>query len=214
MKMRFVSMFTCAVALSAAASAAEFTSAPALVYLHPERSSFWHTATNSTLSVPISFPAAAETARLSVKGLGYSRTYPAIPSGTKEYTVELPEADGPETENVYELKLEFSDGTVRTAKLGLINALLPDGEGLTRCLAPMGGRAWERVSERAVLPIPCGMTSFSVNGETVDTGLDGAQGWYAFSVTPGSVAELSMTVGGSLYTALLRAPAGIFMRVR
>ena len=116
-------------------------------------------------------------------------------------------------------EVENPDGTVRTAKLGLIAGLSPDAEGTTRCLAPSNGRVWERVRGRAVLPIPYGVTSFSVtvNGEplSADTGLDGAQGWYALGVKGGDSVSLAMTAEGLSYSASLQdVGAGILMIVK
>ena len=48
------------------------------------------------------------------------------------------------------------------------------------------------------LPVPFGTTSLVVNGDTVDTGLDGAQGFFTLSGLP---ASLSLTVSGTTYNA-------------
>ena len=196
-----------AAVVSVAVSATELTSEPTLVFTRPETSSFWNTATNNVMTVPVDFPRGTTTATLIVRGLGYSATYADIAKGTDSYTFTLPVADSPQTENVYDLELTFNDGTVRRAKLGLIEGLSPDAEGTTRCLAPAEGRVWERVKGRAVLPIPYGTTSFSVtvNGEqrTADTGLNGAQGWYVLGVNVGDNVSLSMIANGLSYSASL-----------
>ncbi len=197
-----------AAVVSVAVSAAELTSEPTLVFMRPETSSFWNTATNSTMTVPVDFPSGATEAALTVSGLGYKATYANITKGTDSFTFALPAADSPQTENVYDLALTFNDGTVRRAKLGLIEGLSPNAEGTTRCLAPANGRVWNRVKGgKAVLPIPYGTTSFSVtvNGETrtEDTGLNGAQGWYALGLHGGDSATLSMIADGLSYSASL-----------
>ena len=196
-----------AVVVSVAVSASELTSEPALVFTRPETSSFWNTATNNVMTVPVDFPSGATVATLTVSGLKYSATYENIAKGTDSYTFTLPVADSPQTENVYDLSLAFDDGTVRTAKLGLIEGLSPNAEGTTRCLAPANGRAWERVKDRAVLPIPYGMTSFTVtvNGEqrSAEIGLNGAQGWYALGVKGGDDVSLSMIADGLSFSASL-----------
>ncbi|MBQ1346122.1 MAG: hypothetical protein IIY62_07140, partial [Kiritimatiellae bacterium] len=119
-----------------AVGATELESEPTFVFLRPETSSFWHTATNNTMTVPVDFPAGATSARLYVSGVRYTRTYDNVAKG--EFTFELPPAESDDSENVYDLALQFNDGanTVRTAKLGLIKGLSPDAEGTTRCLAP------------------------------------------------------------------------------
>ena len=203
------------VALSALADSD--TSNPTLVYLRPETSSFWHTATNSTMTLPVDFPAGASSATLTIAGaFGYSQTIPDITASS--VTVTLPEAtmvdSAPATEDVYDFTLEFNDGTVQTAKLGLISGL-GDGRGSTRCLSPASGAVWEKVSGQVAIPIPYGMTSFEINGTPTDTGLGGDQGWYAFKLKSGITATLSGLVDEDIWTAALKgAAAGFFLIVR
>lgn len=192
-------------------------SAPALVYLRPETSSFWHTATNSTMTLPVDFPFGASSATLTITGaFGYSQTISDIT--TSSVTVTLPEATMSEnaaaTEDVYDFTLEFNDGTVKTAKLGLISGL-GEGRGTTRCFAPASGSAWEKVKGQVAIPIPYGMTSFEINGTPTDTGLDGAQGWYALKLKSDISAALSGIVGGNSWSALLKGAAtGFFLILR
>ena len=190
------------------------------VFLRPETSSFWNTATNSTMSLPIDYPNGATKAKLEVTGVGYSKVYENITSDS--FDIELPVPDSPQTENVYDLKLTFdNETTVRTAKLGLIQGLSPDSEGATRCLAPAEGSVWEKVKYRAVLPIPYGTTSLSMqtNGgewKEIDTGLNGAQGWYALSpIARKDNISLSCIVDGVSYVAsLLGGGDGFFVIVK
>jgi len=205
------------VAVSATAETTELMSEPTLVFTRPKTSSFWNTATNNVMTVPVDFPPGATVATLTICGVGYSATYDNIEKGTDSFTFALPSANSPQNENVYDLTLSFNDGTVRTAKLGLIDGYSPYAEGTTRCLAPSNGRIWGSVRNRAVLPIPYGTTSFSVvvNGEpqSADTGLDGAQGWYALGVRPGDEVSLSMVSGGLLYSASLHGALGLMLIV-
>lgn len=159
------------------------------VFLRPETSSFWRTATNDVVTVPIDLPRGASSATLSVSGVKYSQVYEGLAGGS--YDLHLPSADSPETENVYDLVLSFDNGEERTAKIGLVQGLSPDAEGTTRCLAPSGSRKWCIVKKRAVLPIPYGTTSLSVEigGETTTATLDGSQGWFALEA-PGKGAFL------------------------
>lgn len=211
---------TLSAGLLAAAALSVFASdrsAPALVYLRPETSSFWHTATNSTMTLPVDFPFGASSATLTITGaFGYSQTIPDITASS--VTVTLPEAtmDGnsPATEDVYDFTLTFNNGVVRIAKLGLI-AGLGDGRGTTRCFAPASGSAWEKVKGQVAIPIPYGMTSFEINGTPTDTGLGGDQGWYALKLKSGVTATLSGLVGEDIWTAALKsAAAGFFLIVR
>lgn len=217
LRLRSVAVCLSALFASVTALADGDTSDPALVYLRPETSSFWHTATNSTMTLPVEFPVGASSATLTVTGaFNYSQTINDITSSS--VTVALPEAVMPEndpaTEDVYDFTLTFNDGTVRTAKLGLI-AGLGDGEGQTRCLAPASGSAWEKVKGQVAIPIPYGMTSFEINGTSTDTGLDGAQGWYALKLKSNVSAALSGLVGEDSWTALLKGAAtGFFLILR
>ena len=206
--------------VSVAVPAETIESEPTFVFLRPETSSFWNTATNNMMTVPIDYPAGAKKATLQVSGLGYSCSYANITG--PEYTFDLPAATSPETENVYDLVLSFYDESgapvsePRTAKLGLVQGLSPDAEGTTRCLAPAGSKVWNKVKGQAVLPIPYGMTSFKVNGIDTDTGLGGAQGWYALGkIDPNEPVSLSMTADGKEYIAsLLGGGAGLMMILR
>ena len=203
--------------VSVAVPAETIESEPTFVFLRPETSSFWNTATNNTMTVPIDYPAGAASAELSVRGVGYQCVYKDIT--TAEYAFDLPAAVSPETENVYDLTLSFfnaigeSVAEPRTARLGLIQGLSPDAEGTTRCLAPAGSKVWNRVKGQAVLPIPYGMRTITVNGVDTDTGLDGAQGWYALGkIEPNETVTLSGAAGGVEYAAsLLGGGAGLMM---
>ena len=193
--------------------ATELMSEPTFVFLKPETSSFWHTATNKTMTVPVDFPTGATTANLYITGDNYTKRYEGITSG--EYTFELPAAVSPETENVYTLQLVFDDtnNTVRTAKLGLIQGVTNGTDGLTRCLAPASGTVWNRVKGRAVLPIPYGTTSFTVNGETRETGLNGDQGWYALRLKGRENVSLQLIANEIQYDADLTGDLGGFILI-
>ena len=184
------------------------------IFMCPDTSSFWRTATNQVMALPVSFPAGASSATLSVTAPGYSAQYAIATPG--DFLLSLPAATSPETENVYDLTLTFNDAsaTVRTAKLGLIDAVLPGG-GETRCIAPASAPKWKRVKGRAVIPVPYGVTSFTINGATVDTGLNGAQGWFPITLLDGQTANLALEAGGETFTASLwRVPEATTILVR
>ncbi len=194
-----------------AVGATELTSEPTFVFLRPETSSFWHTATNNTMTVPIDMPAGATSASLFVSGVKYTRSYEGLSAG--EFTFELPPADSEATENVYDLTLVFNDssGTERSAKLGLVQGLSPDAEGITRCIAPANGSLWEKAKNRAVIPIPYGTTSLKVNGVETSTGLGGDQGWFALPIKAGKTATLSLIAGEVAYAASILGDSSGFI---
>ena len=204
----------CFALVSASANAAtEATSSGGLVFVNEKTSSYWHTATNRVIALPIEFPAGASSATLSVTGPGYSAQY-AILAGTAQYPLSLPPATSPSTENVYDLALVFNDsvGTVRTAKLGLIEGYDATTAGWTRCLAPITQRKWGWVRGRVVIPIPYGSEPLAIGGATVDTGLDGAQGWYPLLLRGGQSATLTLDNGAS--ATLYRVPEATTVIVR
>lgn len=190
-------------------------SARTFVYLKPETSSFWRTARGSRTSVPIDFPEGAASATLSVKGARFSESH-AITSGTTSFDLVLPEPTKPGEENVYDLTLAFDNGVTRTARLGMIEGLSSAPGGRTRCLAPASGKAWGKVSGRAVIPVPYGATSLTVNGVAVDPGLGGAQGWYLLDgLTHGHDALLTLAVDDVSYEAsLVGGSCGLLLIIR
>ena len=179
----------------------------AVVLLRPDETSFWRTATNSVIAVPVDMPPMATSAILTVRGVKYGKEYEISSSG--DFIVSLPPAVSAKAENVYDMTLAFNDGTVRTAKLGLVQGYAAgSGEGaVTRVLAPKGDTKWKGAHRRTVLPIPYGMTSLTVNGVVTDTGLGGAQGWYALAIAPDQTAVLSAEAGDAellgLYDGLI-----------
>lgn len=188
---------------SAAFGATEaFSEDPVFVHLKPDSSSFWRTATGATMTLPVEFPKGAVSATLVVTGNGYSKTYEDITEKSVEVT--LPAADSPSAENVYDLVLTFDDGSESTASLALIQGLSSESEGGTRCLLPAGDRTWNRVKGRAVLPVPAGAGELAIDGKAVETGLNGAQGWYALTdVEPGREYPVSLSIGEDVYASTL-----------
>ena len=210
----------CVAMLSAVGWGGERTSDAEFILLNPDSSSFWRTATGNRMTLPVEFPSGATSVTLTVRGCGYETTASNIvpDAGLRSTSVEvaLPEASSPSEEDYYEFVLSFDDGTVRTAKLGLIQGLSAEAEGSTRCLVPVDSRKWSKVIGRAVVPVPAGSASLSVDGKTVETGLSGAAGWYVLNgMEPGLGRMLSLSVGGDAYEAnLLGAGGGIMIFIR
>ena len=156
-----------------------FRSDATFVFLQPDTSSFWRTATNSTMTIPIYYPRGATKANLKVEGMEYSKAYSGITSDSVD--IELPAPTNERTENVYTLTLSFEDGTVQTAKLGTVRGYAKSVAGVARCVIPEESASWKKFKYRAVLPVPYGMKNLTLclNGaqpQHLET--DGAQGWY------------------------------------
>ena len=149
------------------------------VFLQPETSSFWRTATNSTMTIPIYYPKGATKADLLVDGMQYAKSYNDITAESVD--IELPAPTNERTENVYTLTLSFDDGTVQTAKLGAVRGYAKSVAGVARCVIPEESASWKKFKYRAVLPVPHGMKNLALclNGaEPQPLETDGAQGWY------------------------------------
>ena len=157
-----------------------FRSDATFVFLQPDTSSFWRTATNSTMTIPVYYPRGATKAKLKVEGMEYSKVYNDITADSVE--IELPPPTTERTENVYTLTLSFDDDTVQTARLGAVRGYAKDAAGVARCVIPEGSTSWKKFKYRAVLPVPYGMKDLhlSLNGgepQPLEMGLNGAQGW-------------------------------------
>ena len=187
------------------------------LYVNPEKSSFWVTATNSTIKLPIDYPPGVSSAKLEVKGIGYSKVYDDITGSFFE--LQLPEAESAQTENVYELALSFGGGIVRTAKIGLISGVAPGAEGSTRCITSSGAMNWNKIKYRAVVPVPYGTTLFtcSLDGAApVTNRLSGAQGWHAVGkVARNDGVQLSVTTkDGDITADMLGWGDGLFFKLK
>lgn len=186
------------------------------VFLEPEKSSFWQTATNNVIELPVCYPEGTSSATLTVSGIGYSKTYENITGDSIEVT--LPEVNLPSDENVYVFELKFSNDEVVTARLGLVQGVGKDGEGSTRCIASSVERKWGAVMQKAVLPIPYGVKTFDIDGgEDDETGLGGVQGWFA--IGPLAVKEthnLSMTTADDeeYFATIFGSSIGVLMYIR
>lgn len=184
------------------AAAGEWTEGK-VVFLRPDETPLWRTATNANMRLEWQFPKGAESADLTVSGNGYLETYPAI---TDEFIeIAFPEPVDAVRENVYTLTLGFDNGESRSATLGVVRGAGTGGEFIGTACVTSASR-WSWIRSRAVLPVPYGTTSLVLNGEQVDTGLGGAAGWYAW----GPLAAESVAGGaqlekdGTVYEALFR----------
>ena len=169
-------MLFCLASFMFAASTMAATSDPTTVFLRPERSSFWRTATNSTVELRIDYPDGATKAELIVQGGTFAVRVPDITLGS--YLAHFPEPTSPDVEDVYSLVLAFDNGVTNTATLAVVRGSGVAEPVVTSVLPP--DRKWRKVGHNAVLPIPFGTTELAIDGEPIATGLDGAQGWYGW----------------------------------
>lgn len=184
--MRLAILFMTALGMSAASAG---ISNEIDLFVETGRSFLWRTASNSTCVVEWELPAGAVSATLAVSGFNGEKVLDV--TGLPGTAMEFGTPDSPDTENVYDLTLTFDCGEsniVRRGQIGVVRAVGDSGaDGATadiRCPAT----AWSVLSgSHAVLPVPAGTADFSIDGVGVETGLDGAAGWYGWkkiSVNP------------------------------
>jgi len=166
---------------------------PVRVFTRPDATFFWRTATNATFTVLWVYPEGASSVDLSVRGMNYARSYPGLTGDS--FDLSVPEPENPRTEDVYWLTLGFDNGVTRVAQVGVVRGA-GEAEAATRCLVDVTSRAWGKVRGSAVVAVPQG-ASLLIDGNEVDTGLDGAAGWYGLK-----------TDASGLYTLTLDAQEG------
>jgi hypothetical protein len=188
-------------------------SGKSFIFICPEKSSHWRTSPGGAVSLPVMFPDGATKASLSVSGAGYSARYDNITAN--EFELTLPEAVSAETENVYDLKLQFDDGTVRTARIGVIHGLQAGAQGAAKCRSSKP-RSWGKIADRyAVVPVPYGTVELTINGKPEDTGLDGAQGWFVVDrLKTGKKSLFALSGGDEVFESRLWGVAGFSMMFR
>ena len=194
MKSKTIMVIAVGFALAGAAFASDTGDA---LLLFKESGSFWHTATNSTLTVPIDFKDGAASATLTVRGSTYQHVYEGIT--TNAFTFSLPSADDIAHEDVYELSLVFDNGMEQKARLGLPCGLMAGTEGSTRCM-PESSARWPNTYGNGLIPVPADTTALSVDGSPVTDetpGFTGAQGWLALGeVEKGTTVDVALSEGG------------------
>ena len=167
------------------------------VLVLPSSSVMWRTAPSATFELPVFMPSGASSATLVVAGYKYSREYTGITDGM--FSLSLPVADSPDSENVYNLTLTFNDplATTRSARIAVV--LGSDqgdaAEAIVRT-AGSGTRNWNTIGAKAVLPISFGVDAVTVNGSSVDSGLYDSPGWFLFKPHT-SVNDIVLAGGGS-----------------
>ncbi|MGI5868389.1 MAG: hypothetical protein ACOX9C_02950 [Kiritimatiellia bacterium] len=174
-------------------------SQPIVVTREPGRHMLWRTAPSGAFPLRWATPAGATNATLQVAAEGYSRTYDGLTNGSLELT--LPEPTSVEDERVYALALAFDNGVVKRTTLGAVAT--KGGQEASTDAIKETANAWLRIRSPLVVPIPCGTTSLTLDGEPVETGLDGDAGWHAFR--GGRSGELVLTAPPHVYTADLLA---------
>ena len=206
---------TCLIVLAVGSIFGDNVSAPKFIMTETDTSSFWRTVSEFPLSLPVEYPPGAKTATLTVDGIGYHRVYEV---SENPFSLDLSRPTTAWEENVYDLTLSFDDGTTRRAKVGAVRGVAAGSEADgVRCVFDSESKLWRRISgDRAVLSVPAGMVSLTVNGDPMDPGLGGAPGWCALGFVDGENYDLRMETAefeamASLYA---RFPQGLMLIFR
>ena len=170
-------------------------SQPVTVTRNPEQSFLWHTAPSGTFELRWVKPQGATSATLAVTGAHYSQTYENLTGESLQ--LSLPAASSSADENVYELVLTFDNSAVLRTVLGAVSTL--GSSSASTMSVRESDRAWGLAQPPVVLPIPCGVELFRVDGVETDTGLGGDAGWYLCR---------SLAIGA--HTLLAQTPARVF----
>ena len=178
-----------------------------MLILHPEKTLLWSTCTNDAVSVAVPFPPGATSASLTVDGYRYHTVTNGIVTDTCRVT--LPVVRSFDDENVYDLTLTFDNGASLHARVGDIHRYSASNEGVTRVLGGIELVQWSRVNRKAAIPFCYGDASPTVDGLAVDTGLDGAAGWWLY--VPGDSGVLHTLVFDDASAVLRGRPTGFFM---
>lgn len=151
------------------------TFSPAVpVVRSPEKSFLWHTVPTGDFELRWVKPQGATSATLAVTGPGYSQTYENLTGDS--LLLSLPQAASGDNEAVYGLVLTFDDTSVLRTTLGAVATI---GSSSASAIAINDAdRAWGRTMAPVVIPVPCGVDRFEVDGVQQDTGLGGDAGWY------------------------------------
>lgn len=172
------------IAFMAVAVANATSSAPVHIYVDPGQYYLWNTVTGSTMRLEWTRPTAADYADLLVEGHKLRIEQKKITAEWIEVT--LPELTETKDEDVLRLTLSFNDGTQLFTTLGRVCGVSSGGSPMkpVHCLMSTNGIPWRQNRRRYVITVPAGTETLMLDGDTVDTGLDGFAGYYAAGQFP------------------------------
>lgn len=169
-----------AFAMSVLAVSASDMSEGVSVYRDPSDYALWHTATNSMFELFLDYSPFATEAHVEVHGVKFEKAYSNVTA--QSVVVSVPRPIAVNKEDVYRIDVTYNDGTSQSARVGVVR-----GHGVgnePECGIPVAV-ASEKVSHtfatpRVVVPVPPSTEGvLLVNGDPVDTGLNGCRGWFA-----------------------------------
>ena len=144
----------------AAAEMSAFSS----VIVNPEATPLWTTVTGGTVTVPVSYPAGAKSASLTVTAFGYEKTYSDVSEG--DFELAIPATAKADDERIYTLTLAFDDGTSTVAKLACVAG---DGDTCETVLTDDTSDDWKKIHRTSLVPMDEGASALTANGEECDS---------------------------------------------
>lgn len=154
------------------------------LFVNTEKSFLWRTSESSTPTIEWDAPEGAVSATLSVRNMKGEQIIDV--SNLSEFQLNLETPSSPDTENVYDLTLTFNFGESNIVRRGQIGVVTGMGDATAAANVRNATNGWNIIKDHcAVLPIPAGAATLSIDGVAVAASLDGAAGWYAWkSIKP------------------------------
>ena len=215
-----------AIVLSAAllatgsASAASATSVPCVTWMRPEASLIWKTVTEIPVPISVDWPTGAASARLTAaSGLRTLAVETIDDRSVSLYNLVLDCPRSESEECIVSLTLDFLDagGSVIEAESRVASVAMVRGTcGSTfRCIAAGdSSRKWASVKDgNAVLPVPDGTSSMTLDGSPL--GIGTAPGWlWLASLDVGSHTLSKTTDESECVQAILYVSGGSLLMLR
>ena len=184
-------------------------SAAVPVFLQPNNTFFYSSATNSTFDISWVFPNGATKANLTVSGIGAESPYEYSDLTVTNMTLELPEVLSARQEDVYNIVLTFDDGTVKSCQIAVVRGAQEGSEAVIDYVSSRSP-AWHWLPRKAIFPCLPDAKYLVIDGVT--NKLNGAQ-WYSY-LYPGSAetSSVSLSVGELEYSNDLRRRNGMVIK--
>ncbi len=194
---------------------ASATSTTSVVWTKPEESLQWKTIMSTSAPVALCWPVGAVSAQLTIAADGVVVVQTNITdTAAREVMVTPPTLPAEySAERVLTVSVEYRDSgsaplDSASVRLGWVTGV---GGAGTRVIPAASGKEWREVDKYAVLPIPEGTSSFTVDSEA--QGYD-APGWWEWRRIRSGEHVLALTAGGEDFLASLMGKGGFILIFR
>jgi hypothetical protein len=156
------------------------------LFVDIENSLMWRTSASSEPEIEWDTPDGAVSATLYVRSMTGETSFDVTGLSKKRISLALPVSW--ETENVHNLVLEFNMGEsniVRRGQIGTVCSMTVEGNAASAQIREKTDK-WNIVKQsRAVIPVPAGVESLSIDGNEMPLDTFGTAGWYGWkSIKP------------------------------